>query len=147
MTRQEQLNEAWCKYRGKFSTEIMHALAFAMRWCDAHPAWISVEDELPKETNMYIVVHHNVVCTMSWYANLEEWAEIYVDENECVQSRQMYGITHWMPLPQPPKKGGEHTKEEIKGNQGKISPNQQQIIGTEEHIKIALDVMEKGGEQ
>lgn len=38
-----------------------------------------------------------------------------------------------------------YEKEEIKGNQGKISPNR--IIGTEEHIKTALDVMKKGGEQ
>lgn len=68
------------------------------------PHWISVEDELPKETNMYIVVHHNVVCTMTWYDNLKEWADIYVDENECVQSRQMDGVTHWMPLPEPPAK-------------------------------------------
>lgn len=68
------------------------------------PSWISVEDELPKETNMYIVVHHNVVCTMTWYDNLKEWADIYVDENECVQSRQMDGVTHWMALPLPPAK-------------------------------------------
>ncbi len=95
---------------------------------------------MPKETNMYIVVHHNVVCTMLWYDNLKEWADIYVDENECVQSRQMDGITHWMPLPAPPM--------EIRGNQRKISPNQQQIIGTADHIKIALDVIDKkGGEQ
>ena len=48
MTRQEELNEAWCKYMGKCSTEIMQALAFALRWCDQHSHWISVEDELPK---------------------------------------------------------------------------------------------------
>lgn len=37
--------------------------------------------------------------------------------------------------------------EEIRGNQGKNSPNQQHI-GTAEHIKIALDVIDKkGGEE
>lgn len=36
--RQDQLNEAWCKYMGKCSTEIMQALAFSLRWCDQHPA-------------------------------------------------------------------------------------------------------------
>ena len=116
MTRQEELNEAWCKYMGKCSTEIMQALAFALRWCDAHPNWISVEDELPQETNMYIVVHHNVVCTMWWYDGLEEWAEIFVDECEYLQSRKMDGVTHWQHLPAPPssseipnnhKEGGE----------------------------------------
>lgn len=34
MTRQEELNEAWCKYRGKCSTEIIQALAFALKWAD-----------------------------------------------------------------------------------------------------------------
>lgn len=48
MKRQDKLNEAWCKYMGKCSTEILQALAFALRWCDSHPHWISVEDELPK---------------------------------------------------------------------------------------------------
>ena len=32
MTRQDELNEAWCKYMGKCSTEIIQALAFALRW-------------------------------------------------------------------------------------------------------------------
>ena len=36
--------------------------------------------------------------------SLSNTFHIYVDENECVQSRQMYGITHWMPLPAPPAK-------------------------------------------
>lgn len=35
--RQDQLNEAWCKYMNKCSVEIMQALAFALRWADAHP--------------------------------------------------------------------------------------------------------------
>ena len=38
-----------------------------------------------------------------------------------------------------------YEKEEINGNLGKISPNR--IIGTEEHIRTALDFIEKGGEQ
>ena len=37
MTRQDELNEAWCKYMNKCSIEIMQALAFALRWADAHP--------------------------------------------------------------------------------------------------------------
>lgn len=39
----------------------------------------------------------------------------------------------------------QYGKEEIKGNQGKISPNR--IIGTEEHIKVALDVLDKKGDE
>ena len=93
MTRQDELNEAWCKYRGKCSTEIMQALAFALRWCDEHPQWISVEDELPKERDWYLIYDASMshdVCM--WYGDC--WGNCY-------------NVTHWMPLPQPPKKGGE----------------------------------------
>lgn len=106
MTQQEKKEELI----GLFSTGaifIGDLIDECFEFGQQHPRWISVEDELPKETNMYIVVHHNVVCTMWWYDNLEEWAEIYVDENEYLQSRQMDGVTHWMALPAPPKKGGE----------------------------------------
>ena len=110
MTRDEEIKEAavsFCK-----AEEAPNGFAFIPQssfivgalWADSHPHWISVEDELPKETNMYIVVHHNVVCTMLWYDSLEEWADIYVDEDEFVQSRKMDGVTHWMPLPLPPAK-------------------------------------------
>lgn len=44
MKRQDELNEAWCKYMGKFSIEIMQALAFALRWADAHPDISVVSD-------------------------------------------------------------------------------------------------------
>lgn len=98
---------------------------------DTHQNWISVEEELPKETNMYIVVHCGVVCTMWWYDNIEEWAEIYVDENEFLQSRRMDGVTHWMPLPPP-----------VVSKTGNA-----RIIGTAEHIKVALDVLDKKGDE
>lgn len=92
MKRQDELNEAWCKYMGKCSTEILQALAFALRWCDAHPAWISVEDELPKERDWYLIYDTNMghdVCM--WYGDC--WGNCYK-------------VTHWMPLP-----SIEHLKE------------------------------------
>lgn len=93
MTRQEELNEAWCKYMGKCSTEIMQALAFALRWCDQLPNWISVEDELPQNkggfsdevltydysSKRYVVAKFNYISNC-WFG--------------CGDS-----VTHWMPLP------------------------------------------------
>ena len=109
MTRKEQIKEAARNETGKYPNACItyHAFVMGAMWADEHPAWISVEDALPQETNMYIVVHHNVVCTMWWYDGLEEWAEIFVDEYENLQSRKMDGVTHWMPTPQAPKEGGE----------------------------------------
>lgn len=104
-----------------------------------HPQWISVEDELPKinpndseweYSNDVIVSLKDGSITMGRYERDNSIGEHYwvlygVDKDLVV--------THWMPTPQPPvvsKSENAH------------------IIGTAEHIKIALDVMnKKGGEK
>lgn len=54
--------------------------------------WISVEDRLPETNDTVLVLHKNRhVCTNAWLK--KKW---WID----------YGrnpITHWMPLPEPPK--------------------------------------------
>lgn len=95
MARQEELNEAWCSYRGKCSTELMQALAFALRWCDEHPNWISVEDELPKKYDSYLTCTSGNVIEITHY-NIDGW-----------HTESRGEVTHWMPLPALPKKGGE----------------------------------------
>lgn len=97
MKRQDELNEAWCKYRGKCSTEIIHALAFALKWCNEHPNWISVEDELPEACVAVLTTTQNgtqrVGCYEDgwWLANSPDLV-------------RMGSITHWLPLPLPPAK-------------------------------------------
>jgi len=98
MTREEELNEAWCNYRGKCSTEIMQALAFALRWCDKHPNWISVEDELPEE-NKWALTYNGTSINLLMLAGNGGWYDHSVVKH--------LNITHWMPTPQPPKKGGK----------------------------------------
>ena len=96
MTRQDELNEAWCKYTGKCSTEVMQALAFALRWCDAHPNWVSVEDGLPRMRDMSgqsddVLVAYEGGIGLNYY----NWgSKCWLD----------FGapVTHWMPLPAPP---------------------------------------------
>ena len=95
MTRQEELNEVWCKYMGKCSTEIMQALAFALRWCNEHPHWISVEDELPDKYDTYLVATDGNVVEVSLY-DIDGWHNWSGGKT-----------THWMLLPAPPKKGAE----------------------------------------
>lgn len=70
-------------------------------WADRHPHWISVEDELPpidggfsdevltydSATNEYKIAQFNYI-SGCWFG---------CDDN----------VTHWMPLSEPPKKGGE----------------------------------------
>ena len=93
MAREEELIEAWCKYRGKCSTEIMQALAFTLKWCDEHPNWISVEDELPKKHDSYLTCTSGNVIEITHY-NIDGW-----------HTESRGEVTHWMSLPQLPKKG------------------------------------------
>ena len=119
VARQEELNEAWCKYRGKCSTEIIQALAFALRWCDEHPNWISVEDyatdELPPLMNekdpygesvhvLFVVELDGIQFISKGCFDYDSgmWHALETDCSYCKEN-----VTHWMPLPQPPKEGGE----------------------------------------
>lgn len=55
-----------------------------------YPNWISVEDELPKEENLYIVSNGKETSVAYW---VDDAWDTFGDV-----------ITHWMPLPQPPRK-------------------------------------------
>lgn len=104
MTREEELNEAWCKYMNKCSTEIMQALAFALRWCEEHPHWISVVDELPKKEGWILICSYSDVDM--WYYN-GQTAKDLVD---------YASITHWMPLPKMPVLSNSgNTGKDLKG--------------------------------
>ena len=132
MKRQEELNEAWCSYRGKCSTEIIQALSFALRWCDEHPHWISVEDELPKCDQPFYDyfgdIDDELVCSEEmlvliggkvYIATLNQdmhngkprgepyWIDERADDSSWIGNKPETIVTHWMPTPQPPKKGDE----------------------------------------
>lgn len=123
MKRQDELNEAWCKYRGKCSTEIIHALAFALKWFDEHPAWISVEDELP-ERNKWVLTFNGSSINLLMLASNGNWYDHSVAQHR--------NVTHWMALPSPPEHFADVSKK-ISGSSG--IPNN--------HTKT----IKKGGEQ
>jgi hypothetical protein len=60
--------------------------------------WISVEDRLPEDDNLYIVCRtiypHQIVFEARWKDG--KWLSV-------VESKQLNYITHWQPLPAPPK--------------------------------------------
>lgn len=98
MKQQEELNEAWCNYMGKCSIEIMQALAFALRWADEHPHWISVRDKLPPKKSEYDGLSNNVLATNG----KEIYESVYNHDFEDWFTHDMWGldnITHWMPMP------------------------------------------------
>lgn len=72
-------------------------------WADAHPHWLSVEDELPPKQPNREQSKNVLVRTNSGRIKIE----YYDYGNDVIKEWWEYNITHWMPLPQPPKKGGE----------------------------------------
>ena len=61
--------------------------------------WISVEDRLPEKYGSAIVYRKSKLFSMlryspalGWHFYDSEWGDVTVDD-----------VTHWMPLPQPPK--------------------------------------------
>ena len=61
--------------------------------------WVSVKDRLPEESGMYIVTandgHAQRVSFVLWQKKNRMW--------NLVGARSYWRVTHWMPLPQPPK--------------------------------------------
>jgi len=59
--------------------------------------WISVKDRLPKKTGRYITYEaENSFIYLSWFSK---------DRNQFHESGGMaiFGVTYWMPLPEPPE--------------------------------------------
>lgn len=83
-------------------------LSFSLgaRWADKNPHWISVEEELPKG-GFAIITNGDDVLVGKYNFEKGLWG---------VRNKTMFAytllpanwkVTHWMPLPQAPKKGGE----------------------------------------
>lgn len=100
MTRKEKIKEVAQKEMSKYPNFCITAPAFRMgaEWADSHPHWISVDDELPRDGEYVLICNKRGLMTTSLYEN-EEWviSETYLAVE----------VSHWMPLPQPPKEGGE----------------------------------------
>jgi hypothetical protein len=69
--------------------------------------WISVKNKLPDKEGVYVLAYNGRVfvskyngltCHRNDIPNSEQ--PIFMDDVGCVQRG---GVTHWMPLPEPPK--------------------------------------------
>ena len=61
--------------------------------------WVSVKDRLPEESGIYIVTandgHAQRVSFVQWQKKNRMW--------NLTGARSYWRVTHWMPMPQPPK--------------------------------------------
>ena len=74
--------------------------------------WISVKERLPEEGEEYAVVVSGKPCRNVTLDNAIELAVYDRDEGWILEMWQEWtnaNITHWMPLPEPPKEEGENT--------------------------------------
>lgn len=86
---------------------VMSIVFKAVEWADSNPAWVSVEDELPKITidgwrseDVFFATDDGK-SHFGFYSNKGVWFSSVYGFNG-------HQVTNWMPLPTPPaKKGGE----------------------------------------
>ena len=108
MTRDDHIYKQAAEYATELTKGLMTGKSCAKRnylfsgfmkgahWADENPHWISVEDKLPK----------NNECILGYCPAKERVLILFYSCNHfsCCADGE---ITHWMPLPAPPKKGGE----------------------------------------
>ena len=63
------------------------------------PVWIPVTERLPEKIGLYLTYDMNV-----WERPFEKQAMAYWDGEHFLVSK-FSAVTHWMPLPEPPKDG------------------------------------------
>lgn len=97
MTREEFIN--W--FEERFALTKNDIYEFGQLYDEVtKPQWISVEDELPEVGVAVLTITPRGTQRVGFYED-GWWLANYID------LVRMGSITHWMPLPQAPKKGGE----------------------------------------
>lgn len=117
MTREEQIFKAsdeFESYRESLGVkdpialdEIGEAFYAGAEWADAHPHWISVEDKLPKIGKDVLIWASGRNEAMIGYYKNWNWQRKTNVFHSYVDNDSWFNITHWMPIPPAPKKGGE----------------------------------------
>ena len=93
MTRAKEITKEAKKFAKEIddweiAEDVQDAFEQGARWADAHPHWISVEDDgNPIDTGWYIFTTGKIV-DVGYYLGGNEWRDVHP--------------THWMPLPQAP---------------------------------------------
>ena len=100
MTREEEIMKAARVYANGIAQHSLNKkyceedFIAGAQWADAHPHWISVEDELPPDNEAFIAYWNHFVI---------------VQQGRDERFGSNKHITHWMPLP-----SGEHLRETTK---------------------------------
>ena len=80
---------------------IANCVAFATDKNDGHK-WIPVTERLPEPETDVLAYSHGCVVIMT-YRYTRHGYLYFMDFDESGYWHEKYGVTHWMPLPDPPK--------------------------------------------
>lgn len=110
MTRQEEIDHVKMTYHKGLHYDPRICFKEGIEWADNHPksSWISIKDDLPCNypnnihfgfTDRVLTTNGKINIFIALMKNINnEWVW-YSDDNFDVS----HVVTHWMPLPQPPK--------------------------------------------
>ena len=109
MSRQEQIQEAARQRADQYShpvdwSDTYYGFIDGANWADSHPAWVSVEERLPKhdeEVNGLISYPTVLVCLYDGYRT-----EDYYDDIRGKWGDYDGEVEYWMPMPEAPTKEG-----------------------------------------
>lgn len=97
-----------CKLCNQDSTPWFHINGHICEDCYYRDKWISVKDRFPEKVDQYIIFKNKQkpIVTIEWYCAFN----IYSGKKEDKELKFIYSnyfedknVTHWMPLPEPPK--------------------------------------------
>jgi len=112
----EELAEEYLRYENESNYWAKHA--YLAGYQAAAPQWISVDKRLPEDHRHYIVVSKaEIVDAPVWYNGCQSWQmelayysqryERWMKGNPTLkdvpENKITFEVTHWMPLPEPPK--------------------------------------------
>lgn len=103
MTREEEIRQAQVAIYGTENCRAAEHFAHGASWADTHPHWISVEDELPPREKDVLIWSSGWNKAMIGYYKNWNWQRKTNVFHSYVDNGTWFNITHWMPIPQPPK--------------------------------------------
>ena len=90
--------EKLSKDRDKWEATAKEERAAYWHWCDNYqkdvPRWISVKDKLPQVAEWVLAMSDDYILPVEVFRGDSCWMDVLMHE---------VSVTHWMPLPEPPK--------------------------------------------
>ncbi len=111
--REREILYAYQTQKAKLGNQ-EHTFMHGAKWADAHPHWISVEDELPP-IRQGVIAYNGVTIRKAWVLEDGSWiADTHKEwERNCFKQ---YPVTHWMPLP-PVVSNSSNIGKDLKGGE------------------------------